>query len=372
MCPTDRPLCECPALVCQGDHITTVLLTGSRNPHKVAHPRSKLKYHSLAPLKSLAKLHTLVLSQDAFGPRSWDSLANASLPQLRSFVLYLFKLSDDHLMKLPRVAPNLQLLQVSVNYNMDHPQDAAALPPSALEPICQLRHLKVLEIFGPFTGLPDCIGELTGLVKLDVRGCWFNGPLPKSFAKLQQLRSFIAFGQREHHCPEDGCVRSWDNRIGNEDSPVFWCPSGGWAVPLTSVALPEWKHMEKFWVDQNFLSGSIPDWIPEKWPDLRSLDLYSNRLSGGIPEGLLQMPRLFQIQLHDNLLSGHAPRTETFSSSVRFIDVSVNPSLTGCWPPPRYVDENEVVHLSALTEVKRESFCLRHRGQAKSIMRRVG
>ena len=52
---------------------------------------------------------------------------------------------------------------------------------------------------------------------------------------------------------------------------------------------------------------SSAPWMGTKWPNLRSLDIYANRLEGAIPESLGQLRNLSQVQLQDNALSGELP-----------------------------------------------------------------
>ena len=41
-----------------------------------------------------------------------------------------------------------------------------------------------------------------------------------------------------------------------------------------------WRKLKKFWVDGVWLEGEIPSFIAQRWPDLQTLDLYDNNLTG--------------------------------------------------------------------------------------------
>ena len=60
------------------------------------------------------------------------------------------------------------------------------------------------------------------------------------------------------------------------------------------------------WLDGNFLTGTIPADIATRWPELQSLDLYDNDLTGAIPAGLGELA-WHKLQLHSNNLTGEVP-----------------------------------------------------------------
>jgi hypothetical protein len=94
-----------------------------------------------------------------------------------------------------------------------------------------------------------------------------------------------------------------------------------------------WHKLEKFWIDGNFAYGEIPSSIAELWPRMRTLDLYSNSLSGQLPPQLADMKLLHQIQLQHNHFSGRVPHKlfhpETLPEIV-VIHLELNANLTGC------------------------------------------
>lgn len=345
-CVKASSLCSCAPILCNGGQVSYAHLM---TPHGIT---------NLAPLSRFSKLRVAVLGSTHFASDAWKGVRKMN--QLRTLVLYMYRIESADLAAIARSAPDLEFLDVKMRAGKE-PKEEDARPARDLQPLCKLKKLKYLNIYGPFTGLPSCFSNMQGLLHLDVRGLWLNQPLPASFAALTNIRTFIAFGQREHHCPAPDCIASIANRIQFEPAASFWCPSGGWTVPLQTIMFPQWKNIEKFWVDQNFLTGAIPKWLPEKWPSLRSLDLYSNRLSGEIPTELVAMPKLFQLQLHDNDFTGSVPAAEALGPALKFLDVSVNSKLGGCWPQPHSLDrvQEKPVLLGAHSSVEKSENCKR-------------
>jgi len=353
LCPTTKSVCSCRWIGCEGGRISGIV--ANRIDHTV----------DFAPLSSLKRLRIM------FGMK----LANVPWLRVRFRQLQAIFIDGnvediDSLRDLPHTVPQLKYLELMLPTN-EYDPDVKELAPESLEPLCSLTGLRMLAIIGPFVGLPSCFANLQKLLHLDVRGCWLNQPLPQSLRTWSQLRTFIAFGQREHFCPAKGCLPSVDNGLGDDPDVVFWCPVGGWTVAFESVAFPEWTSIQKFWVDQNFLTGTIPSWLPTQWRQLRTLDLYSNRLSGSIPKELAALPQIFQLQLHDNRLTGSVPSTDVFSPSLRFLHVAMNAELRGCWPARFKLDESinstRVVMYSASTRVQRTTNC---DGSQRRILRR--
>jgi len=97
--------------------------------------------------------------------------------------------------------------------------------------------------------------------------------------------------------------------------------------------------MEKFHVDQNWISGTIPEDITERWPHLRSLDLHQNLMHGKLPASLLQLENLTQLQISDNdFVCGESSVEksivyELFTKPLmRTFNAVHNPKLCGCTP----------------------------------------
>jgi len=368
-CPAGRSLCSCGGIVCKRGRVYAVFLSSVKKRMALV--------RDLSPLTRFKRLEVLTISASPlYCPRVLP--AAGSFSQLLTFRAIFAATDHCHsrygarvlLQAFARAAPKLKWLHIEFDIDVDA-KSSFSSPPADLEPICELRSLKYLAVSGPFTGLPDCFGELRELLWLDVRGNWFNRPLPPSMKRLTKLVNFIAFGQRLRQClgPRDrGCTPSWDSRVG-AGNHNFKCPTEGWAVPFASAAFPEWANIQRYWVDQNFLSGPIPTWIPTLWPRLRSMDVYSNQLTGSIPAALVAMSGIRQLQLQDNSFEGIVPSVGLMSHTLVFLDVTMSSELRGCWPVHdgsegrflRAVGRGRAVLLSARTGVLRRSDCSRER-----------
>jgi hypothetical protein len=253
-------------------------------------------------------------------------------------------------------------------------------PPDAVSYVCKFENLKSLEMLARLTALPSCIGHKLGsLFRLDVRGNEFGRGnnkvpiLPASLGKLTNMVDFVGFGQSAQRCPPggdpvlspaaaraagagvggrdaggDGAAAPWRLKCrpnywyvafsmvnldaGDDDPDLPWqCPDRGWRVKFDDASAPwwKWRRLEKFWVDANFFHGSIPDSIADKWPRLRTIDLYNNELTGTIPPSLGRLTDLTQIQLQDNDLEGTVPNEVLLQPKLIKLRVAKNAWLAG-------------------------------------------
>ena len=108
--------------------------------------------------------------------------------------------------------------------------------------------------------------------------------------------------------------------------------SEGWAIRFDVTEGPDaapwwwWSRLEKFWIDGNFAYGRLPERMGELWPNMRTLDLYSNSLEGGIPASFGLMRKLHQVQLQHNRLSGRIPEKLFHPDTLPVLSV-----LLLCW-----------------------------------------
>jgi hypothetical protein len=229
-----------------------------------------------------------------------------------------------------------------------------------LEFVCNSPNLKLFETTRAI-GLPECMGRNTELLRVDLRGGRLAGPLPAGAAKWTKLVDFIAFEQAPRWCvprdqggpPQDGathrgCKVNFHAKAGaldreGEHQPLWHCPAEGWITRFDgSAPWWAWRNLERFWVDVNFLHGTIPPELPDRWPKLRTLDLYSNELTGEVPASLCRLTQLKTLQLQDNRLSGTFPFDEFFrkcpghpnaadpTSGVATLHIALNADLEGC------------------------------------------
>ncbi|KAM7262874.1 hypothetical protein ACFE04_000557 [Oxalis oulophora] len=94
--------------------------------------------------------------------------------------------------------------------------------------------------------------------------------------------------------------------------------------------LPLWSNVTELHLEDNKLSGSIPENISQLI-SLGKLNLSHNRFSGHIPEGLASLNSLSQLDLSYNNLAGRIPARLKFKESSIY---EGNPFLCG---PPRFM-----------------------------------
>ena len=133
---------------------------------------------------------------------------------------------------------------------------------------------------------------------------------------LPNLKSLVAFRQHEvlavhHACDMPGCRPSYESLCGQHhtEEGSFLCPQYSLAHTVSQIVDMNWNSMQKLWLDGLFLTGTIPDTLTERMPDLVSLGLYPLAVS------------LF------------APLSLYLSLSLRFpLSASLSASLS-VWPP---------------------------------------
>lgn len=229
--------------------------------------------------------------------------------------------------------------------------------------ICEFRDLRYLDISGndriedgehiSIKALPDCLGNLSELLHLNVVGCNLTGQasLPSSLGNLQKLRIFEAFENGRLSDTKGDCPPAWlSNRsqcvpgyVAQEDGTeaVWRCPVHGWNIRFDDLTLPwwRWQAIEKMHIDANFIYGGIPETLPEHWPNLRSLDLHDLKLEGPLPQSLERLENLTQLQVQMNDLDCHQDvhGVDVLARlmkhpKLRNFNIDANPKLCGCLP----------------------------------------
>mmetsp|Transcript_47189 Transcript_47189/g.95253 ORF Transcript_47189/g.95253 Transcript_47189/m.95253 type:complete len:253 (-) Transcript_47189:125-883(-) len=213
--------------------------------------------------------------------------------------------------------------------------------------------------------IPECFQNLRELRYLYLSGNYLTAA-PQALRGLPELRGFVAFRQGEYttcHLSRSpvpsnlkersrlkevygDCKLIWETKVGldhpsfesseddDKDNPRVVCPWVSLRGSMQDWLDLRWPKIEKVWLDGNFISGAIPEDLPQAWPHLRSLDLYNNNLTGHIPHSLAERPWV-QLQLQDNKLSGPVPAALFRSGSCNF-NIAFNDNLTGCIPRDAY------------------------------------
>jgi len=189
--------------------------------------------------------------------------------------------------------------------------------------------------------IPDCWSTMTSLQNFYCTSCMMTSP-PKALAGLRSLKSFVAFGQSEFSpCllkklskNMSRCRVTWETKnlfLSESESPMFSCAEFSYAFPFAEFVRLGWSSLEKLWLDGNFLTGAIPENLPDVWPSLQSLDLYDNMMEGTIPESLARLD-LVKLQLQGNNFSGILPPSlaTKLTLETHAWNVAANPELQGC------------------------------------------
>ncbi|XP_050384426.1 receptor like protein 22-like isoform X2 [Argentina anserina] len=150
--------------------------------------------------------------------------------------------------------------------------------------------------------LPESIGNLKMLSRVDLSNCNFTGPIPKSMASLKEL-VYVDMSK---------------NKLNG-------------SVPVLSMA----KNLTDINLSYNELTGQINSTHWKSLTKLVNLNLGNNKLNGSVPSSLFYLPSLKQLLLSNNQLSGQLLEFANISSSsLDTLDLSSN-NLEG--PVPRSI-----------------------------------
>ena len=204
--------------------------------------------------------------------------------------------------------------------------------------------------------IPESLGGLTTMTKLQISGNAVSGRLPLSLVRLPL--EALRYADTSLCVPTDEWFQEWLNAIpshegtGVECAPPsdrdvlvslydatggpMWTNSGNW---LTDAPLGEWYGVTTqtdgsvlaLFLGRNNLSGQIP---PEfgNLANLNRLDLGANRLSGVIPAELGTLRSLDDLRLAGNNLSGPIPPELGNLANLNRLDLGAN-RLSGPIPP---------------------------------------
>ena len=216
--------------------------------------------------------------------------------------------------------------------------------------------------------IPESLGGLTTMTKLQISGNAVSGRLPLLLVRLPL--EALRYADTSLCAPTDESFQEWLNAIpshegtGVECAPPsdrdvlvslydatggpMWTNSGNW---LTDAPPGEWYGVTtradgsvlSLALRYNNLSGPIP---PElgNLANLNRLDLGVNRLSGPIPAELGTLPGLKELRLAGNNLSGPIPPELGNLANLKRLDLGAS-GLSGPIPP-------ELGGLSSLSDLR--------------------
>jgi len=271
------------------------------------------------------------------------------------------------------IPPEIGNLETLEWFEIAIPNNSEQIP----EEIYQLSNLKVLSLYGPFTGtissnienlskleelrivagfnnrnlinitgeIPAEIGLLTKLKVLDFAYQTFNGGIPLEFSNLVNLQHL---GLRGNHL--SGNINWLGDLVSLESIDILDNQFNG-NIPSSIGGLEYLKNLmlggnnisgiipeeicncyslESFVIANTDISGTIPECIGQL-NKMNVMWLYGSQLTGNIPVEIGFLTELKSLLLQDNLFEGSIP--PTFENLVKLQSFSVyNNSLSGCFP----------------------------------------
>ncbi|KAL6337689.1 hypothetical protein AAG906_037282 [Vitis piasezkii] len=232
---------------------------------------------SLLKLRSLSSIR---LDSNNFSAPVLEFLANFSnLTQLRLSSCGLYGTFPEKIFQVP----TLQILDLSNN----------KLLLGSLPEFPQNGSLGTLVLSDTkFSGeVPNSIGNLKRLTRIELAGCDFSGPIPNSLADLTQL-VYLDLSNNKFSGP----------------------------IPPFSLS----KNLTRINLSHNYLTGPIPSSHLDGLVNLVTLDLRNNSLNGSLPMPLFSLPSLQKIQLSNNQFSGPLSKFSVVPSVLDTLDLSSN------------------------------------------------
>ncbi|KAL6603129.1 hypothetical protein ACP70R_043490 [Stipagrostis hirtigluma subsp. patula] len=223
-------------------------------------------------LANLTKLQRLELDQNLLEGGIPDGLSR--LPDLRFFSVYQNRLAGE----IPPGFFNMSSLQgialANNAFRGELPADAGALWPNL-----QFLFLGGNRLTGP---IPASLAAAANLQVLSLANNSITGQVPPAIGKL--------------------CVQSLqlsNNELTADDA-------GGWEF---LDGLTNCSALAEIYLDGNRFAGAMPGSIARLSPQLQTLNLAGNRISGVIPPGIDNIVGLQTLDLNSNLLAGAIPDT---------------------------------------------------------------
>uniref|UniRef100_A0ACD5TPU4 Uncharacterized protein n=1 Tax=Avena sativa TaxID=4498 RepID=A0ACD5TPU4_AVESA len=174
--------------------------------------------------------------------------------------------------------------------------------------IGSLTELRVLDLSsnknlgGPLT---PAIGKLIQLIHLVLIGCSFSGTIPSELGNLAQLEFFALNSNK--------LTGSIPPSLGKL-SKVKWLDLADnhltGRLPNSrdnGAGLDQLLNAEHFHLNQNFLEGSIPEYMFNSSMQLKHILLDRNNFTGSIPASIRVIPTLEVLRLNNNRFTGQFP-----------------------------------------------------------------
>nr|KYP73569.1 LRR receptor-like serine/threonine-protein kinase GSO2 [Cajanus cajan] len=189
--------------------------------------------------------------------------------------------------------------------------------------ITKLVNLENLVLFNNnLTGsLPDCIGQLVNLNTLLLSSNHFHGVIPRSLEQLVSLKYLdLTRNSLNGTIPQNiGHLKNLITLYLSENILHGNIPRIGQLLNLQNLDMSlnyleslvsdiTWpKQLVYLNLTNNHITGSLPQDIADRLPNVTHLLLGNNLISGSIPKSLCKMDSLYNLDLSGNLLSGEIP-----------------------------------------------------------------
>ncbi|CAJ1968015.1 unnamed protein product [Sphenostylis stenocarpa] len=207
--------------------------------------------------------------------------------------------------------------------------------------ISKLVNLKKLVLFNNnFNGsLPDCIGQLVNLTTLLLSSNHFHGVIPRSLEQLVSLEYLdLSRNSLNGTIPQNiGQLIKLDTLYLDNNNLHGNIPySLGQLLLLHNIDIAL-NHLESSvsdirWPRQlvylnltsNHITGSIPQDIADKLPNVTHFLFGNNLLNGSIPNSLCKIDSLYNLDLSGNMLSGEIPNCWSVTQGLNEINFASN------------------------------------------------
>jgi Leucine-rich repeat (LRR) protein len=239
----------------------------------------------------------------------------AQLTQLTYFNLYDNNFYGTFSPQFGRLT-QLQFVQIYNN------QFTGTLPDTLCD-LRQLQHYMVGENY--FTGtIPDCVGSLKYLTSLEVDQNLLSGTLPGSVGGLPYLSDLILFS--------NALVGTLSPSLANCTYMYNVMASDNHFTGTLPAPWGQWQHIAFIELQNNQLSGPLPESL-SSLPYLYLLELTNNKLTGTVPAAYQSLVYMTFIVLAVNDLTGAIPPQLFDQMDILYsVDFSHN-MLSGSIPP---------------------------------------
>ncbi|KAL1097660.1 hypothetical protein V6Z11_D05G050100 [Gossypium hirsutum] len=196
--------------------------------------------------------------------------------------------------------PGLEVLDLSNNML------SGKIPPE----IGSFYSLKFLDLGGNVLvgEIPVSITNITSLQFLTLASNQLVGPIPHGLSKMKSLEwIYVGYNNLSGQIPEE---------IGSIPDSIFGLKK------LVSLDLSD-NSLSVLQLWSNRLSGEIPESLGRN-NNLTILDLSTNNLTGRIPDGLCSSSRLFKLILFSNSLEGAIPKNLSTCTSLQRVRLQNN------------------------------------------------